>query len=69
MISMLGNNLFYQQLHKKMFSLFSPLIQTIYKCQCKILKIELMEHMTTVFGHVFNLNSIDSMVGKNLKSV
>jgi hypothetical protein len=69
MIAMEGNNLFYQQLHEKAFSLFTLTIRTSYKYQSQSLKKELMKHMTNIFGQVFNQNMVDSMVGKYLKVV
>lgn len=47
---MLGNNLFYQQLYKKVFSRFAPTLGSSYKYQSKGLKKKLMKHMTTLFG-------------------
>jgi hypothetical protein len=69
MIALAGNNLFYEQLHEKEFSLFAPTIKTSYKHQNPNLKKELINHMVHLFGQVFNQKVISSMVGKYLKIV
>ena len=66
---MLRNNLLYQQLHEKVFSLFAPTIRTIYKCQIITLKKELMKNLVRLFGQVFKQKVVDSIDGEYLKVV
>ena len=47
---MIGNNLFYKELHEKRFYVFALTIRTSFKFQSKNLKKYLMAHMTNKFG-------------------
>ena len=63
-----GNNVFYQQLHEKEFALFAPTTGTSFKYHSNNLK-ELMKHMTTLIGPIFNKNSSQTIAGKYMKLV
>lgn len=63
------NNLFYQELHEKVFVIFVTPIRTSFKFQRKNLKKELMAHMTKKFGLVFNQKLVETMAGKYIKSM
>ena len=63
------NNVFYNELQEKEFVLFAPSIRTCFKYQRNDLKKNLMNHMTTLFGPVFNQKWVLAMAGKYLKSV
>ena len=61
--------MFYQELNKKAFSLFAPIIKTSFKFQSKNLKKELMAHMTKKFGLVFNQKLVETMARKYIESL